>query len=125
VLGRLFFLLLLVLGVGLYLPDSRALLSEWARPAIEPGYRWMTQQEMDRIAADFGVYMTGRGTEPLRRTEFDSWLDERYPRPRSRVDSWGTPYTAEVTRTGFTIRSAGPDLAPRTADDLLAEGVRN
>ena len=83
----------------------------------------MTQQEMNRIAADFSVYMRGREGEMLRRTEFDTWLDDRYPRPRSRVDSWGTRYSVEVTRTGFAVRSSGPDLAPRTADDLLAERV--
>jgi hypothetical protein len=124
-LGRLFLVLILVLGIGLYLPESRTLLSEWARPVIEPGYRWMTQQELNRIAADFEVYLGGRGVEPLRRAEFDTWLDDRYPRPRSRVDSWGTRYSVEVTRNGFTVRSAGPDLAPGTADDLVAQGFRD
>ena len=124
-LGRLFLLLLVVLGIGLYLPDSRALLLEWGRPAIEPGYRWVTQQELNRIAADFEVHMSGRGVEPIGRGGFDAWLDDRYPRPRSKVDSWGTRYSVEVTRTGFAVRSAGPDLAPRTADDLVVDGVRD
>jgi hypothetical protein len=124
-LGRLFLLLLVVLGVGLYLPDTRARILERARPVIEPGYRWITQQELNRIAADFEVYISGRGVEPVALREFDTWLDDRYPRPRSRVDSWGSRYSVEVTRIGFTVRSAGPDLAPRTADDLVAEGIRD
>jgi hypothetical protein len=125
VIGRLFLLLLVVLGVALYLPDSRARLMELGRPAIEPGFRWMTQQELNRIATDFEVYIGGRGVEPIGRGEFDEWLDDRYPRPRSRIDSWGTRYSVEVTRTGFTVRSAGPDLTLETTDDLVAEGSRD
>jgi hypothetical protein len=124
-MGRLILLILVALGAGLYFPESRSRLLEWAGPAIEPGYRWMTQQELNRIASDFEIYLSGRGVEQLGRSEFDTWLDTRYPRPRSRVDSWGTRYVAEVTRTGFTVRSAGPDLAFKTADDLVAEGTRD
>jgi hypothetical protein len=98
---------------------------DWAEPVLEPGFRWMTQQELNRIATDFEVYLSGRGVEPIGRTEFDEWLDDRYPRPRSRVDSWETRYSVEVTRIGFTVRSAGPDLVFETPDDLVAEGRRD
>ncbi len=124
-IGRLLLVLVLVLGVGLYLPESRAMLGEWVRPLTVPAYRWMTAQELKQIAIDFEIYLGGRGFEPIGRGEFDVWLDDRYPQARSRVDSWDTRYTVEVTRSGFTVRSAGPDRTPDTPDDILAEGTRD
>lgn len=122
--GRLLLVLAVVLGVGLYLPDSRALIGEWTSPLMEPGRRWITGQELEQIATDFGIYLEGRDLAPLRRGEFDDWLDRRYPESRSRVDGWGSRYSARVTRTAFEIVSPGPDGLLGTDDDLSAVGSR-
>lgn len=122
--GRLLIVLAVALGIGLYLPDSRALIGEWTSPLMEPGRRWITGQELEQIATDFGIYLGGKGLEPLRRGEFDQWLDSRYPQTRSRVDGWGSRYTGRVTRSGFEIVSPGPDGILETDDDLSATGTR-
>lgn len=122
--GRLLLVLAVVLGIGLYLPDSRALMAEWVSPLMEPGQRWMTNQEMRQIASDFGIHLGGQGLTPLRRGEFDTWLDGRYPQARSRLDGWDTRYIARVTRSGFEIVSAGPDGVFETSDDIVVAGTR-
>ncbi len=122
---RLLPLLVIVLGIALYLPDSRALIGGWVQPTLEPGRRWMTRQELRQIAADLDVYVGQRGNAPLRRAEFKSWLDQRYPQARTRVDAWDTPYRGEVTRSSVRAISAGPDGEFETSDDLMWEEARN
>ena len=43
---------------------------------------------------------------------------ERVSETRLFIDVWGRPVTYEPTGTMFTLRSAGPDGAWRTGDDL-------
>ena len=123
--GRLLIVLAILLAVGLYLPDSRALVVDWVEPVLQPGRRWMTSQELRQIAQDLDIYMESRGGAPLRRGEFDSWLDRRYPQLRSRLDSWDTRYGAELTRSAVRVISAGPDRQFGTADDLSWEELRD
>ena len=124
-IGRLFILLVAVVGVGLYFPGSRAFMVDWSQPVLEPGERWMTRQELRQIATDLDQFTEGRGAAPLRRGEFDSWLDRRYPQASSRVDSWDTRYSAEVSRSEVLVISAGPDRRFGTADDLEWERSRD
>lgn len=123
--GRLLILLAIVLAIALYLPDSRALMGRWMQPLLTPGYRWMTNRELDQIATDFEIYLDARDFSPLRRGEFDAWLDGRYPQSKSRIDSWGTRYTVRTSRSGFRVISAGPDRELGTDDDLVVEGSRD
>ncbi len=122
--GRLFLLLLVVLGVALYLPDSRATLAEYARPLANPAYRWMTHQELRQIVDDLEVVQGSGQPLPFRREDFDAWLDRRYPQPASRVDAWGTRYRMDFTPTHFRVISAGPDGVFGTDDDLWREAPR-
>ena len=115
-IGRLLLILGLSLGVGLYLPDSRAIIIDWLEPVMQPGYRRMTRQELREIARDL---------DPLGESDFNAWLQVTYPQASSRVDSWGTPYSAEATRRGVLVFSAGPDRRFRTADDLDWEEARD
>jgi hypothetical protein len=123
--GKLLILLVVVLAIALYLPDSRALMGSWIQPLVTPGYRWMTNQELSQIESDFEFYLENRDYSPLRRGEFDRWLDSRYPQPRSRIDSWGERYTLRMSRSGFQVISAGPDREVGTDDDLVVEGARD
>lgn len=122
--GRLLLLLGLVLGIGLYLPDSRAVMVNWVSPLLEPGRRWITNQELQQIATDFGIYLDARDLTPIRRGEFDQWLDRRYPQARSRLDGWGARYTVRVARSGYEIISTGPDGILETSDDITVSGTR-
>jgi hypothetical protein len=71
------------------------------------------------------TYVAGRNDGSFRRRDLDSWLDSEYPQRADRVDSWGTPYVAEVNRSTVEVQSAGPDRVFGTPDDLLSEEPRN
>jgi hypothetical protein len=125
-MGRLLLLLLVGLGVALYVDRSRAWLVERAGPLATPWHRWMTNQELDRIVEDLELHQATRGGLPIGgRGEFERWMADRYPQPRSRMDAWGTPYRAELAGQGrFRVVSAGPDGEFGTPDDLWREGAR-
>lgn len=121
----LIILLVGALGVGLYLPDSRALILARAEPLLEPVYQWTTERELLEMGRTLSSYVTGRNDGSFRRRDLDSWLDSEYPQRADRVDSWGTPYVAEVNSSTVQVQSAGPDRVFGTPDDILSEEPRN
>jgi hypothetical protein len=124
-MGRFFLLLLVVLGVALWHPDSRGRILEAVGPLANPAYRWMSHQEMNQIVEDLEIHLQTGGSLPLARGEFDSWMNRRYPQERSRMDAWGVRYQLQVRGDRFQVISAGPDGAFGTEDDLIREGSRN
>ena len=72
-----------------------------------------------RFLADF---RTPRG-------QFPSTLQEALPSPRSawitdyEHDAWGTPLRYRVVRSGYELRSAGPDRTFETSDDVVVTDV--
>jgi hypothetical protein len=46
-------------------------------------------------------------------------LSPRYLTPVVRIDPWHQPYQYEGDRSGFSLRSAGADGKPNTADDIV------
>jgi hypothetical protein len=123
-MGRLFVVLLIALGAGLYFPESRAIIIEYVRPLSTPPYRWMTHQELNQIVSDLEVVQESGRPFPARPDEFNAWLASRYPQERSRVDAWGTPYRIELTATHFRVVSAGSDRVFGTDRDLFREAPR-
>ncbi len=123
-MGRILILLVLALGVGLYVPESRARILETAGPLANPAYRWMSHQQMNQIVDDLELRIQSGGSLPTARGEFDAWLDSRYPQSRSRHDAWGTRYQLRVQGDRFQVLSAGPDGVFGTEDDLVREGSR-
>lgn len=121
-MSKLFILLLVALGVALYFPDSRAWLSERARPVVNPILRTATVSEMDKIVGDLntharenlGVYPEARG--------FQAWLDATYAGDGG-LDSWGNAYELQDLRRDrrMQIRSWGPDRVRATEDDIIVE----
>ena len=126
-MGKFLVLLLVGLAVAFSFEGSRALLLERMGPLANPGYRWMTTQELNRIVEDLELHQQSRGEIPIGgRGEFDAWLDSRYPQPRSRQDAWGTRYRAEFHgRDRFRVLSAGPDGVFGSEYDLWREGARS
>jgi hypothetical protein len=121
-MGRLFLLLVLALGVGLFLPESRARILDVAGPMANPAYRWMSHQQMSQIVTDLEVVVGTGARLPLARGEFDGWLDQRYQQVRSREDAWGTRYQLRSRGESFDVVSAGPDREFGTDDDLVRTG---
>lgn len=122
--GKVFLLLLLALGVGLYLPESRAKIWRVVRPVTFPFYSWMTEGEMNRIADDLYDYEETYRQFPGPRG-FDAWMDDRYEDPTLTRDSWDTRYRLQPGSRGtFRVVSAGPDREFDTDDDLVIVGTR-
>jgi len=123
-MGRLLLLLLVVLGVGLYRPDSRAIILDYASPLATPALRWMTNQELGQIMDDLEVVQGSGQAFPSRPEEFDAWLNRRYPQEGSRMDAWGNRYRLSLSATHFRVTSAGPDGVFGTEDDIFREAPR-
>ena len=49
-MGRLILLIILGLAVGMYFPDSRAMLLDKGEPVLRPMLVWNAQREMEAIA---------------------------------------------------------------------------
>jgi len=124
-MGRILLLLLVVLGIGLYRPDSRAVILDHASPLTNPALRWMTNQELRQIVDDLDVVQGSGQTFPSRPEQFDAWMDRRYPQEGSRMDAWGNRYRLNVTATHFRVISAGPDGIFGTEDDVFREAPRS
>lgn len=76
--------------------------------------------ELESIATALESYRRERGSYLESKSEaalIDS-LNPRYLARIIRVDPWHQPYEYEGSRTGFVLRSAGPDEKPNTADDV-------
>jgi hypothetical protein len=83
--------------------------------------------ELQSIATALESYRRERGSyiESDSEAFLIDHLSPRYLTQAVRVDPWHQPYLYEGTRTGFTLRSAGPDGKRDTADDvMLTNGPR-
>ena len=77
--------------------------------------------ELESIATALEAFRRERGSYPESKSEaalIDS-LNPRFLAHVIRVDPWHQPYAYEGTRTSYTLRSAGADEKPNTADDVV------
>lgn len=91
----------------------------WPDPRQREGFRLETVRNAIRhYAGDH------RGALPADLTTLTHWVpsDERRAMAHWIVDVWGTPILYEQGGPLFTLRSAGPDRAWRTADDVVLSG---
>ncbi len=118
--GRIFLLLLVALGVGLYFPESRAKILEFASPVVNPYLRMATEGEMQDIADKLKEYQRENFEQlPTERT-FEEWIAPRFAGGAS-IDGWGSAYEYRVERTRFVLVSYGPDGQRNTGDDIFVE----
>ncbi len=117
---KLIIVLLVVLGVALYFPRSRAWVLDHAQPVVNPILRTATQSEMEKIVGDLQQHARENFGRYPDRKQFTSWLEDQYSGGGSR-DSWDTLYELEDLRRerNMQIRSYGPDQLRDTPDDIL------
>lgn len=127
-MGRFLLILVILLALGFTFPQSREVILDVSEPArnlaMQPFRSWVTNQELRQIVVDLERHEDMRGNLPIRRGEFDAWLDSRYQQESSRVDAWGTRYGLQVVGDRILVISAGPDGQFGTDDDLVQEGLR-
>lgn len=76
--------------------------------------------ELESIATALDSYRRERGAylESKKHAAVIDSLSPRYLARVIRIDPWHQPYEYEGTRTGFVLRSSGPDEKANTADDV-------
>jgi hypothetical protein len=76
--------------------------------------------ELESIAAALESYRRERGAyvESKSQAALINSLNPRYLARIIRVDPWHKPYDYEGSRTGYVLRSSGPDEKANTADDV-------
>jgi Type II secretion system (T2SS), protein G len=80
----------------------------------------LAHAELETIATALESYRREHGAYPELKSEGEliDRLNPRYLARIIRVDPWHQPYSYEGTRTGFVLRSAGPDGKADTGDDV-------
>ena len=71
------------------------------------------KQALESYRRERGAYLESKSQAAL----VDS-LNPRYLARIIRIDPWHKPYEYEGSRTGFVLRSSGPDEKTNTADDV-------
>jgi len=80
--------------------------------------------ELESIATALESYRREHGSylESKSEATLIDHLNPRYLTRIIRIDPWHQPYEYEGTRSGFTLRSVGPDGKSNTADDIILPG---
>lgn len=117
-MGKLFLLILVALGVALYVPSSRAVILEKAKPVIDPYLVMATTSEMEKIVQDLILYQNENFGRLPERRDFPAWMERKYA-GNATVDSWGMDYEYLLTRDSLMLRSFGPDKVRASEDDIV------
>ena len=127
-MGKLFLLLLVVLGAALYFPETRADLIARVEPVIEPALGPIrlreTQAELKKIAEDMSRHERLYDRVPTNPDMFRSWLYTQYVAPSNYEDAWGREFSYKIWPDSFAILSSGPDKTWNTPDDLSSARER-
>jgi hypothetical protein len=120
--GKLFLLALVVLGAGLYFPETRARLIDRLDPIIQPALAPIragsTREELRQIAQDLQGHERLYDRLPANAELFRQWLYNQYVAPSNYQDSWGSEFGFAIFPDSFSVVSAGPDRSFNTGDDL-------
>lgn len=122
-MGKVLLVLLVVVAVALYIPESRAVVLDGLSPVVDPFHEWRTQQEMSRMINDLEAERDVRAGFPAGDEAFMRWIGRRYSHENAEMDAWGSIYRLEVARDSFHVVSAGRDGEFGTDRDLRMGGV--
>jgi len=116
-IGRILLVLVIAFAVGLYFPESRAVIAEYASPVIDPYLSMSTEEEMKDIMDEVKTYQRENFERLPDERNFDEWVEARFSGEGS-LDSWGRPYEYQVDRGQIHLISWGPDGERGTDDDI-------
>lgn len=115
---RIFVVLLIALAVGLYFPESRAVIADYASPVVDPYLSMSTTAEMEDILDEVKTYQRENFERLPSERDFDQWIEARFSGEGS-VDGWGRGYEFRVDRGQILLVSWGPDGERGTDDDIV------
>ncbi len=114
--GKLFLIILVVLGVMMAVPSTRAMMEDRARPVADGLKAKLVPRRLEVMADQLEVRV-GRGESFP--NNWEGWLRRDFS--GAPEDPWGTMYYLQTTRSGFTVGSNGPDGKQNTDDDIKVE----
>lgn len=111
--GKLILALLVVLGIGMTVPSTRAKMEEAAAPVMDRFKAKLVPTRLEAMADQLEVRLKrGEGFPG----NWEAWLDRDYT--GAPQDPWGNVYYLQGGRGSFTVGSMGPDGMENTADDI-------
>jgi len=118
-IGRILLVLVIAFAVGLYFPESRAVIADYASPVVDPYLSMSTEAEMEDILDEVKTYQRENFERLPSERDFDEWIEARFAGEGS-VDGWGRGYEYRVDRGQIYLISWGPDGERGTEDDIQA-----
>lgn len=114
--GKLFVLVVVLLGIGMAVPSTREMMVEKATPVLDDFRARLVPRRLEAMADQLEARI-GRGESfPA---NWEGWLQRDYSGVPE--DPWGNIYYLDTRRTSFTVGSNGPDGNPNTEDDITVE----
>jgi len=94
---------------------------ETVLPAVDLVKRTLATDELNAIAHALETFRQERGFFVVsdKHPVLIDYLSPHYLARVIRVDPWHNPYYYQGERDRFSVRSAGPDGKPNTADDIV------
>lgn len=117
-LGKIFVILVLLLGAGLYFPSTRPAILDFLSPVINPALVWQTRSEMAQITRRLQMINREGQPIPAQGQEFSEWMVGTFQGGSSQ-DAWGNEYTLVTWPDSVGVVSRGPDLEINTPDDVM------
>jgi hypothetical protein len=113
---KLILLCILLLGVAMAVPSTRAQIQSSAlTPVMDAIGKRLVPRRLDAMADQLDVRL-GRA-ERLPTDNFSAWVRRDYTGPE--LDPWGNPWFLQAARRSYTVGSMGPDGQQGTGDDLV------
>ncbi|MGE0158058.1 MAG: hypothetical protein AB7T31_01530 [Gemmatimonadales bacterium] len=112
---KLLMLVILLCGVAMAVPSTRAQIQERAvTPVMDALGERIVPRRLDAMADQLDVRLSR--AERLPTDNFAAWLRRDYTGPD--LDPWGNTWFLQVTRRTYTVGSMGPDAKQGTPDDI-------
>jgi hypothetical protein len=109
-------LIIVVLGIAMAVPSTRAMMEEKAAPVMNGVKAKLVPGRLE-VMADQLEIRVGRGEGYP--NNWPGWLERDYS--SAPEDPWGHLYYLQIGRDRFTVGSVGPDGAEGTPDDIKLE----
>ena len=112
-LGKIFLVIVVVLGIAMAVPSTRTTLVEKASPILNGVKAKLVPNRLEAMADQLAVRVNRGEGFP---SSWESWLQRDFSGDPK--DPWGNLYYLQSGRRAFTVGSAGPDGVQGNEDDI-------
>jgi len=112
-LGKIILLVIVVLGIGMAIPSTRAAMMDKAAPVMNGVKAKLVPARLEAMADQLEVRVNRGEGFP---NNWEGWLQRDFS--SAPEDPWGHLYYLQQSRGSFTVGSVGPDGTQNTDDDI-------